>query len=32
MDEDPQIIVCQGPPRCDLMGDDAVAAIEAGCA
>ena len=23
--------VCQGPPRCDLEGDEAVAAIEAGC-
>lgn len=25
------IHVCQGPPRCDLMGDEAVAAMEAGC-
>ena len=23
--------VCQGPPRCDLEGDDAVAAQQAGC-
>lgn len=22
---------CQGPPRCDLQGDEAVAAQEAGC-
>ena len=29
--DDPQIIVCQGPPRCSLEGDDAVAAAEAGC-
>jgi hypothetical protein len=28
---DPQVIVCQGPPRCMLQDDDAVAAIEAGC-
>lgn len=25
------ITVCQGPPRCDLMGDEAVAAQLAGC-
>lgn len=25
------ITVCQGPPRCMLQGDDAVAAIESGC-
>lgn len=25
------IFVCQGPPRCDLQGDEAVAAQEAGC-
>ena len=31
-DEDARIIVCQGPPRCALQGDDAVDAIEAGCA
>ena len=31
MIEDPQIIVCQGPPRCDLRGDEAVAAQEGGC-
>jgi hypothetical protein len=28
---DPVITVCQGPPRCDLKGDDAVAAMESGC-
>ncbi len=26
-----EIIVCQGPPRCPLNGDDAVAAQKAGC-
>lgn len=25
------IIVCQGPPRCDLMDEEAVAAQKAGC-
>jgi hypothetical protein len=25
------VIVCQGPPRCDLLDDAAVAAMEAGC-
>lgn len=30
-DLDPQVIVCQGPPRCDLEGDEAVAAQMAGC-
>jgi|GEM_PF-5160466 len=30
--EHPQsVIVCQGPPRCTLTGDDAIAAVEAGC-
>lgn len=28
---EPAVIVCQGPPRCPLEGDDAVAAAEAGC-
>lgn len=27
----PRVIVCQGPPVCDLQGDDAVRAQEAGC-
>lgn len=27
----PQIIVSQGPPRCDLQDDEAVAAQVAGC-
>jgi hypothetical protein len=31
MDEDPIITVCQGRPRCDLQGDEAVAAQMAGC-
>lgn len=26
-----EIIVCQGPPRCDLQGDAAVEAAQAGC-
>lgn len=30
-DERPVIIVCQGPPRCDLQGDEARAAQVAGC-
>ena len=25
------IFVCQGPPRCDLQGDDAIAAQENDC-
>ena len=29
--DDPQVIVCQGPPRCPLEGDEAVAAQLAGC-
>lgn len=31
MADDPIIWCCQGPPRCDLQGDEALAAIEAGC-
>ena len=31
MDEAPQIVICQGPPCCDLEDDEAVAAQEAGC-
>jgi hypothetical protein len=31
MTEEPQVIICQGPPRCSLEGDEAVAAQEAGC-
>lgn len=30
-DEDPTIWVCQGPPVCDLMDNDAVAAQQARC-
>ena len=30
-DRDPIIIVCQGPPKCLLEGDEAIAAQEAGC-
>lgn len=30
-DDVARIFVCQGPPRCDLHGDEAVAAQEAGC-
>ena len=26
-----EIIVCQGPPRCDLQGDDAVVRQKDGC-
>lgn len=26
-----EIAICQGPPRCDLVGDAAIAAINAGC-
>lgn len=29
--DDPVIIVCAGPPACDLEGDDAVAAQRVGC-
>jgi hypothetical protein len=34
MDDDdrlPSVIICQGPPRCMLEGDEAVAAAKAGC-
>ncbi len=31
-DDEPAVIVaCQGKPACDLEGDEAVAAIRAGC-
>ena len=30
-DPDPRVFVCQGPPVCDLQGDDAVRAQMAGC-
>jgi hypothetical protein len=30
-DNRPQVIVCAGPPECDLQDDDAVAAQQAGC-
>jgi hypothetical protein len=30
-DEDPKVIVCQGPPVCGLQGDEAEAAMRAGC-
>jgi hypothetical protein len=29
--ERPEVIVCAGPPECDLEGDAAVQAAEAGC-
>ena len=28
---DPMITVCQGPPVCNLTGEHAIEAIEAGC-
>lgn len=31
MEEPTEIIVCQGAPRCQLEGDDAMAAQQAGC-
>lgn len=31
MDEVACITVCQGEPRCSLLGDDAIAAQKAGC-
>lgn len=30
-DDDPMVIVCAGPPLCDLDGDVAIVAQEAGC-
>jgi len=30
-DADPVIVVCQGPPRCLLDGDEAIAAQARGC-
>ena len=26
-----ELIICQGPPRCDLDGDEAIKAQQAGC-
>jgi hypothetical protein len=31
MNDGAEVIVCQGPPRCALEGDEAVAAADAGC-
>jgi hypothetical protein len=31
VEDDPIVIVCQGPPRCALEGDEAIAAQETGC-
>lgn len=30
-DDAPMVIVCAGPPVCQLQGDDAIAAAVAGC-
>lgn len=30
-DEGAMVIVCQGPPRCALVDDEAIAAQQAGC-
>lgn len=30
-DDAPKVIICQGPPICDLQGDEAEDAMEAGC-
>ena len=30
-DEDPMVIVCAGPPLCDLYGDTAILAQQSGC-
>ena len=31
MTEEPEVIVCAGPPTCLLDGDEAIAAAQAGC-
>jgi hypothetical protein len=31
IENDPQVVVCQGPPVCDLQGDEAEAAMKEGC-
>ena len=30
-DEDPEVVVCQGPPSCLLTGDAAIACARGGC-
>jgi len=30
-DESAMVIACQGPPRCELEWEDAIAAMKAGC-
>lgn len=30
-EQEPVVIVCQGPPACDLEGDEAIEAQEGGC-
>lgn len=30
-DEDPEVVVCQGPPLCMLTGDAAIASARGGC-
>jgi hypothetical protein len=30
-DEDPEVVVCMGPPWCDLTGDAAIACARGGC-
>ncbi len=30
-DDAPEVIVCAGPPTCDLQDDDAIEAANAGC-
>lgn len=29
--DDPEVVVCAGPPECPFTGDDAVTAAQAGC-
>lgn len=29
--DEPEVIVCAGPPDCDLQGDEAIAAANSGC-
>lgn len=30
-EDDPQVIVCAGPPECLLQGDEAIESAQAGC-
>ena len=31
MSDDPEVVVCAGPPHCMLQGDEAIANAQSGC-